>query len=198
MTLEGDFSVTWHIYNKECMCDWGVPQAVPPFLFRPRTVTSGRRILYSGEVESGLNPLSAPPRQHRFARCFSGGSLTHFSLRARVNAHTERKGQQMRLREGIVEEELDPFLIRDLKRAEFFARHEFEITSGYREGDERCHGERRAVDIACTDSGHRFTFLGALLRAGFVRIGVYTAHIHVDVCGNGFPQEVLWLGGASK
>ncbi len=100
---------------------------------------------------------------------------------------------------GVDEDKLSSGLLTVLKEAERFARVcDFEITSGYREGDERCHGVGKAVDIACSDSTERKKILYGLERAGFKRIGVYTRHIHVDVCYEGFPQDVLWLGGASK
>ncbi len=100
---------------------------------------------------------------------------------------------------GVEEKELSSELVTRLKMAEVFSRRLFEITSGYREDDERCHGSRQAVDIRCNESADRFHIVRGLLNAGFVRIGVYTAHIHADVCREvGFAERVLWLGGASS
>ncbi len=104
----------------------------------------------------------------------------------------------MRLRKGVIEAELDEELLRRLRFAEVFSRREFQITSGYREGDERCHGVGKAVDIACRDADDRYRIVEGLLRAGFVRILLYTAHIHADVCTDGYQQKILGLGGASK
>ncbi len=104
----------------------------------------------------------------------------------------------MRYRNGVEATELQEGLRRDLEMAEVFARREFVITSGFREGDDRCHGYGRAVDIACGNSNDRFRIVAGLIKAGFDRIGVYSWHVHVDVCKREFPSEVLWLGGASK
>lgn len=106
----------------------------------------------------------------------------------------------MRYAEGVEEGELSEKLREKLQMAEIFSRREFLITSGFREGDDRCHGVGDAVDIACVDSTDRLPIVRGLIRAGIGRIGVYTTHIHADVCEaeNGFPENVLWLGGASK
>ncbi len=104
----------------------------------------------------------------------------------------------MRYAEGVNSLELSEPLVRTLKMAEIFSRREIVITSAFRDGDVRCHGKGLAVDLACTDSNDRYRLVTALTRAGIDRIGLYSAHIHADLCVEPFPQEVLWLGGPSK
>ncbi len=99
---------------------------------------------------------------------------------------------------GVAESELDEGLVRRLDKAEFESGLEFTITSGYRGADGRCHGDGKAVDIRARSSAERFEILEALIRAGFDRLGVYTMHIHADVCVENHARDVLWLGGASK
>ena len=48
-----------------------------------------------------------------------------------------------------------------------------------------------AVDIAVTDSYHRFKILVALLGVGFNRLGVYSDFIHADIDLDK-PQNVIW------
>lgn len=38
-----------------------------------------------------------------------------------------------------------------------------------------------AVDIEISNSTQRFLLLKALIKAGFVRIGIYSTHLHVDI-----------------
>ena len=97
-------------------------------------------------------------------------------------------------------EELREDFRRDLGMAEIQSRVEFVITSGFRDGDTKCHGTGRAVDLECQNSSDRLKILKGLLFAGFTRIGLYSAHVHVDACTSvfDFPEKVLWLGGASK
>ena len=99
-------------------------------------------------------------------------------------------------RSGVDLNDLDPQFRDLLEQCERDCRTRFEITSAYREGDERCHGFRRAVDIQASSGWVRFQIVKSLLEAGFKRIGVYDKHVHVDVCTDqqGFPQEVLWTG----
>ncbi len=107
----------------------------------------------------------------------------------------------MRYAEGVLEAELDEDLRSELGLAEVYARREFFVTSGFREGDERTHGAAIGADIRCRDSSNRWRMVAGLFRtSGIVRIGLYSHHIHVDMGEDisGYPQEVLWLGGASK
>jgi zinc D-Ala-D-Ala carboxypeptidase len=81
-----------------------------------------------------------------------------------------------------------------LDNARHIADVPFEITSGFRvEADiERLekegykvsknssHLKGLAADIACTDSVTRYIIIGALLKAGFTRIGIAKTFIHVD------------------
>ncbi len=83
-------------------------------------------------------------------------------------------------------------LLRYLRRAERLYGEKFVITSGYREGDPRCHGRGLAVDIACDKSHERMGLIKALTTAGFRRIGLGTRHIHADRCMDR-TQDVLWL-----
>jgi uncharacterized protein YcbK (DUF882 family) len=53
------------------------------------------------------------------------------------------------------------------------------------------HLTGHAVDLACSDSASRFAMIKALLGVGFTRIGVYSAHVHVDNSKT-LPQNVIW------
>lgn len=81
-----------------------------------------------------------------------------------------------------------------VQMAEKMAGFEFEVTSGFREGDEGCHGRGEAVDIRCGDSTKRYEVVRALFKAGFERIGVYDRHVHCDTCVTEMPRGVLWMG----
>ncbi len=98
--------------------------------------------------------------------------------------------------DGVFEEDLHTELVCRLRVAQQFAGFEFEITSGYREGDSGCHGQRKAVDIRCWTSERRFRLVQSLIRAGFIRIGVYDKHVHSDTCEE-MPQGVMWTGVSS-
>lgn len=71
---------------------------------------------------------------------------------------------------------------------------ELDITSSYREGDERCHGRGLAVDIACTNGANRMLLVREALSLDFVRIGIYDRHVHLDLCRGDYPQQVIWIG----
>lgn len=53
------------------------------------------------------------------------------------------------------------------------------------------HITGHAVDLACADSVSRYKMLTALLSVGFNRIGIYSAHIHVDNDATK-PPFVIW------
>lgn len=96
---------------------------------------------------------------------------------------------------------LDPALCRSLDLARGNAGVPFKITSGLRtEADndgldssvkDSSHLTGNAVDLVCADSESRYKMISALLFYGFKRIGIYSAHIHVD---NDMtkPQGVIW------
>ncbi len=88
---------------------------------------------------------------------------------------------------------LDADFVAELTAIETQLGYVFDISSGYRDGG-GCHGEGKAVDIACKDSSLRWKILKALVLARFRRIGVYDGHIHVDVCEEPFAQDVIWVG----
>lgn len=73
----------------------------------------------------------------------------------------------------------------------------FQITSSYRAGDTRSHGQGLAVDLSCIRSTQRYLMLRSLIHFGFDRIGVYPRHLHVDL-DPGLPGPVLWHGEYSK
>jgi uncharacterized protein YcbK (DUF882 family) len=91
------------------------------------------------------------------------------------------------------------FMIR-LDRARREAGVPFIINSGFRcpEHNEEVGSSTQnhplgvAADISCTNSHHRFLMLDALLLAGFKRIGIHEAFIHVD-SNHDAPPEVAWL-----
>ncbi len=100
----------------------------------------------------------------------------------------------MIFRDGISDKGMDEIFMKDLEVAELYSGGvEFEITSAFRSHDKKCHGQGKAVDIACSDSHERMKILTGLTRAGFTRIGLYDRHIHADSC-EGRPHWVLWLG----
>lgn len=71
------------------------------------------------------------------------------------------------------------------------------VTSSYRHGDPRAHGQGMAVDVSDNANGEdvssswRFAVLSAALEQGIRRIGVYDRHVHLDVWPDG-PQDVIW------
>ena len=74
------------------------------------------------------------------------------------------------------------------------------ITSGYRcEEHNRevggkgtsSHLKGLATDIKCENSSYRFLLVGALLKAGFKRIGIGKDFIHVDLDPDK-PQNIVW------
>jgi hypothetical protein len=69
----------------------------------------------------------------------------------------------------------------------------FVLTSAFRAGDPRSHGRGLAVDIRCSDSETRWRILKGVILAGFLRIGIYDRHIHVDI-DESLPQRVAWWG----
>ncbi len=99
----------------------------------------------------------------------------------------------MIFRDGIGHEGLERELEEKIGVAESLYGSDFEITSGYREGDARSHGEGLAVDIAIGGSAERYAVVKALLRAGLLRVGVYDKHVHADM-SRILPQGVLWMG----
>lgn len=97
---------------------------------------------------------------------------------------------------------LNPDLVEKLDHARGFAHCPFFITSGYRSkgqndaaggAENSSHMRGLAVDIRCDDAFKRFRMVSALILAGFNRIGVYNAHIHVDI-DRSLPQNVMWTG----
>lgn len=88
-----------------------------------------------------------------------------------------------------------------LDQAREIANSPFRITSGKRtvleneqtlnSVSDSSHLTGLAVDLSCTGSEERYAMVKALLAVGFNRIGVYSAHIHVD-CDTSKPQNVIW------
>lgn len=75
------------------------------------------------------------------------------------------------------------------------------ITSDYRKGDDKTHGEQPClgVDIRVRNSEERFYLLKAAFDVGFTRIGIYCDdhHLHVDigdyVKGGKYPANTVWV-----
>ncbi len=101
--------------------------------------------------------------------------------RCRLTRATVPPGGYMIFREGVELAGLERELLEKLSVAESLFGETFHVTSGYREGDNRSHGEGLAVDIAIGGSAERFAVVKALIRAGFWRIGVYDKHVHADM-----------------
>lgn len=94
---------------------------------------------------------------------------------------------------GISDLGLNREFLAKLRLAEKFAGFDFVVTSAFRQGDEKCHGYGKAVDLACIHSGERWRIDEAIRKAGFRRLGLYDKHVHVDGC-SAMAQKVLWLG----
>jgi zinc D-Ala-D-Ala carboxypeptidase len=96
---------------------------------------------------------------------------------------------------------LDQGLCVLLDQARGLAGVPFVITSGLRTEAQNealteavkdsAHLTGNAVDLACSDDPSRFAMLKALLQVGFIRIGIYAAHIHVDN-STALPANVCW------
>ena len=79
------------------------------------------------------------------------------------------------------------------------------ITSGYRTPEQNkkaggvtssAHVAGLAVDIrAPKDAAKKKALIAALRQVGFIRIGVYDKHLHVDIDRR--KPQVAWAGGAS-
>src|SRR5690349_9836675 len=96
---------------------------------------------------------------------------------------------------------LDNELVAKLDQARHISGVAYEITSGYRSGDENgidngvrnsAHMQRKAVDLRCHDSVTRFKIFKGLYAAGFRRIGLNSIHIHADIDPTK-PQTVFWI-----
>lgn len=97
---------------------------------------------------------------------------------------------------------LDKELVAMLEMARHVAGVPFIINSGLRTPEDNeasggksdsAHLKGLAVDLRCLNSSDRYFMLKGLFKAGFKRIEVATAHLHVDVAGDK-AQNVCWLG----
>ena len=59
--------------------------------------------------------------------------------------------------------------------------------------EDSAHVSGWAVDIRVSSSHQRYRILLGLFLAGFTRVGIYNAHIHVDADPTK-PPEVAWVG----
>ena len=101
---------------------------------------------------------------------------------------------------------LDPELCNMLSVARGKANVPFVITCGLRTPEQNAalaesvsdsaHLTGRAVDLACNDSETRFAMLVGLIGAGFNRIGIYSAHLHVDN-DTTKPPSVAWFNAGT-
>lgn len=56
-------------------------------------------------------------------------------------------------------------------------------------------GVWEGVDLRCNNSRDRYAMKKAAYRAGFVRIGTYNLHLHLDIATDiQFAQYVEWIG----
>ncbi len=99
-------------------------------------------------------------------------------------------------------DEMDTVLLLGLDEVRREAGVPIYISSDYRPGDSGAHGEGKAVDIVddlthdAITSAWRFKIVRAAFLKGFTRIGVYDAHVHLDVSYL-LPQGQLWTGTSS-
>lgn len=102
-------------------------------------------------------------------------------------------------------EQISQNLLDRLDAARELAQIPFVITSAYRpaayelskgRNGYSSHCKGLAVDIRCSDSSSRLIILQSLLSAGFVRIGIYSKHIHVDIDSSKPP--CIYLGSYEK
>ncbi len=93
-------------------------------------------------------------------------------------------------------EEMEIELISMLSKARDISGIPYKVSSSFRDGDPRTHGQGEGVDIKAATGRQRYLIVIGLLEAGFVRIGIYNKHIHADVGheDDGFPQRVIWPG----
>lgn len=57
------------------------------------------------------------------------------------------------------------------------------------------HLTGHAVDLACSDSQTRYAIISSLLAAGLNRLGIYSAHIHVDDDPTKPPNVIWYVSG---
>jgi hypothetical protein len=89
---------------------------------------------------------------------------------------------------------MDFQFLQKLDTARGMANIPFKITSDYRaDSDLSPHRTGRAVDIRANTGWTKFKIVQALLQCGFLRIGVYNNHIHVDEDRQG-PSPTMWIG----
>ena len=97
--------------------------------------------------------------------------------------------------------EMDLDFVTMLDQARKIAGVPFKITSGFRtpEHNRKVGGSRNsahlrgmAADISCRSSGHRRRIVGALVEAGFQRIGISHNFVHADL-DLSLPAPVMWL-----
>ena len=88
-----------------------------------------------------------------------------------------------------------------LDRARGLAGTPFVITSGLRTLQQNqqtpnavsdsAHLVGLAVDLACSGSQERYQIIKSLMAVGLCRLGIYSAHVHVD-CDTTKPQNCNW------
>lgn len=103
-------------------------------------------------------------------------------------------------------EGLNEDFVRQLEKARQIAGVPFVITSGFRTPEKNqslvgavqdsAHLEGLAVDLSVTDSSERFLIVKAAIIAGFTRIGIYSAHIHIDASKT-LPQNMMWYSSGT-
>jgi hypothetical protein len=90
-------------------------------------------------------------------------------------------------------EKMSKELVQTLDTIRELAGVPLRVTSSYREGDPNAHGDGTAVDIRVRSSEDRYRVLRAIFIMGIRRVGIYNAHIHIDVSKR-LPQDVAWWG----
>jgi zinc D-Ala-D-Ala carboxypeptidase len=99
--------------------------------------------------------------------------------------------------------QIDLNFVNKLEQARVYANSPFHIDSGYRCAlhnlkvggvSNSAHLYGHAADIRCSSNTERFMILEAVIKAGFLRIGIGKTFIHVDDSFT-LPSPRIWLYG---
>lgn len=107
----------------------------------------------------------------------SGKRISHLLVRM-LDDLREKMGEPIHITSGVRTE----------------ARNEELVSAGKGAVKDSAHLKGLAVDILCPDSSYRFVLVSKALESGFLRIGVGSRIVHLDL-DPAKPQAVIWLYG---